>query len=149
MERSATSTKLIINVLFACKAPFSASKLYSLIKMTEMRAIRACAQVVDVPENIQASEANVRQVSDKANTEILQQQEEKQYPLPKYLSKDLFSQWYCVYYLQVPVPTSEYMKTHRPLLKLRSKRFHATYLLLSVSSRVGFSFNFALREATL
>ena len=117
--------------------------------MTEMRAIRACAQVVDVPENIQASEANVRQVSDKANTEILQQQEEKQYPLPKYLSKDLFSQWYCVYYLPVPVPTSEYMKTHRPLLKLRSKRFHATYLLLSVSSRVGFSFNFALREATL
>ena len=38
---------------------------------------------------------------------------------------------------------------HRPLLKLRSKTFHATYLLLSVSSRVGFSFNFALREAAL
>ena len=73
--------------------------------MTEM-VLRACAQVVNVPENIQASEANVRQVSDKANTEILQQQEEKQYPLPKYLSKDLFSQWYWVYYLQVPVPTS-------------------------------------------
>ena len=38
---------------------------------------------------------------------------------------------------------------HRPLLKLRSKSFDATYLLLSVSSRVGFSFNFALREAAL
>ena len=35
--------------------------------MTEM-VLRASAQVVDVPENIQASEANVRQVSDKANT---------------------------------------------------------------------------------
>lgn len=74
--------------------------------MTEM-VLRACAQVVDVPENIQASEANVRQVSDKANTTTKRR---KQYPLPKYLSKDLFSQWYCVYYLQVPVPTSEYMK---------------------------------------
>ena len=42
--------------------------------------------------------------------QILQQEKEKQYPLPKYLSKDLFSQWYWVYYLQVPVPTSEYMK---------------------------------------
>lgn len=48
--------------------------------MIEIRAIRACAQVVDVRENIQASEANVRQVSDKANNEILLQQEEKQYP---------------------------------------------------------------------
>lgn len=35
--------------------------------MTEM-VLRACAKVVDVPENIQASEANERQVSDKANT---------------------------------------------------------------------------------
>lgn len=36
--------------------------------VTEMRAIRACAQVVDVPENVQASEANMRQVSARVTT---------------------------------------------------------------------------------
>ena len=35
--------------------------------MTEM-VLRACAQVVDVPENVQASEATIRQVSAKVTT---------------------------------------------------------------------------------